>query len=558
MASSRVEVVTYFALRLLLLSSVLLPLILFELRQRAYLIFGIGWVVVCLLLANPLHRSLGIAPEQVGLQFNYYFLVDFISLFCIVLIVSSFFFLQRISREYEKRHTLLLIALQVSNEELTHNKQSLEVTTQELFATNQTLREQNEQIDAQKTLLQVCLEENYKVNEQLQQAKEEIQTLLEEQLRQSELKFQELTESITEMFFALDNKLQFLYWNKACERLTGKPAKAVLGTSVYEMFPTFRGRRTEATLQNVLASKQPVSYEYWDKITYTHFEVNIFPSNMGLVILLKDITDKKKKAWQVEQLNEQLLISNRELNQRNFELDQIVYKISHDIRSPLASVLGLVNLLQLEEMGEGVREYTIKIGGQILKLDRFTKLMLEFARTTRSALQCHQIDFEQLKNQCLAELEYLPHFARLHVTLHQEGLPLYTDALHMQIIFANLVANAIKYQYVERNLSYLHILITVHEKEAQMVFKDNGIGIDKEYLPRIFDMFFRASTQSNGSGLGMYIVKQTVEKLGGKVELESILGEGTIVTIKIPNRVSRNEKTIFSASAGVSKVESIQ
>ncbi len=410
---------------------------------------------------------------------------------------------------------------------------------------NEELRRANFQMAALNDELSATLLEYNQVNEQLIKANREINNLMEERLNQSELKFKELTESITETFFALDNQLNFLYWNKACEQLTGRSAAEVIGTSLYSMFPTFRGGRTETTLLSVLAGRQPVNYEHLDKATGKYFEVWVFPSKTGLSVLLKDITEKKKKESEVLCLNAELSRRNQELDernteldQRNFELDQIVYKISHDIRSPLASVLGLLQLMRLEGITGGVEEYLSRMQEQITKLDRFTKSMLDFARITRSEVQQEAVDFGVLLNQCLSELEYMPHFARLSFRLQVEGGTLSSDLFRLRIIFSNLLANSVKYQHLERSGPYLHIKITVHEDEALLVFEDNGIGIDQQYVPKIFDMFFRASEQSTGSGLGMYIVKQTVEKLGGWVDLESALGEGTKVIIRIPNKVN--------------------
>jgi PAS domain S-box-containing protein len=418
---------------------------------------------------------------------------------------------------------------------------------------NKELRRANAQMVTLNEELRVTLLEYDQVNEQLIEANREINNLMEERLNQSELKFRELTESITEMFFALDNNLNFLYWNKACEKLTGKPAPELIGKSVYGMFPAFRGGRAETVLLSVLKSRQPTNYEHLDKITGKYFEVWVFPSKAGLSVLVKDITEKKKKESEILCLNAELSRRNQELDernteldQRNFELDQIVYKISHDIRSPLASVLGLLQLMRLEGLTGGVEEYLTRMQGQISKLDRFTKAMLDFARTTRSEVQHQAIDFKGLLSQCLSELEYMPHFARLHFGLQVEGQPLFSDSFRLRIILSNLLANSVKYQHLERQQSFLRISVRVQQEQATLVFEDNGIGIKEQHVPKIFDMFFRASEQSTGSGLGMYIVKQTVEKLGGSIGLESTFGEGTRVTIRIPNQTNDPVRTSAS------------
>jgi signal transduction histidine kinase len=163
--------------------------------------------------------------------------------------------------------------------------------------------------------------------------------------------------------------------------------------------------------------------------------------------------------------------------------------------------------------------------------------MLDYSRTTRTTITTQEVDFQHLIACCIKELEFMPHFARLQVQLCVQGEAFYSDAFRLQVILSNLLTNAVKYQYLGRAESQVTISVQLDKQFAYLTITDNGIGIEEKYLPRIFDMFFRASEQSQGSGLGMYIVKQTVEKLGGTIRLESTFGEGTTVTLRIPNTI---------------------
>jgi PAS domain S-box-containing protein len=399
---------------------------------------------------------------------------------------------------------------------------------QEHTALNHTLTQANEEMAILNEELKSALENYNTANEQLQKANQEIQLLMGQRLSQSEQKFKELTESITDLFLAVDTELKYVYWNKACEALTGIPSQQVIGRHIQQVLPYFAG--SESMLLQIIAGGQPARYEYHHlhEKKEGYFEVSLFPSPIGLSILVKEITEKKRKEQQILELN-------KELTDRNFELDQIVYKISHDIRAPLTSVLGLINVLALEPMAAQVCNYIKLIENRILKLDQFTRSMLDFSRTTRSEQVKEQVDIEKTIDECKAELEYMPDFARLQFHLQVSSRAFYTDRLRLKIIFQNLIANAVKYQYVGRKQSYLSIRAEVNAKEAVISFEDNGIGIDEQYMPKLFGMFFRASEQSQGSGLGLYIVKQTVEKLAGSIHLESTLGEGTSIRVRIPN-----------------------
>ncbi len=102
----------------------------------------------------------------------------------------------------------------------------------------------------------------------------------------------------------------------------------------------------------------------------------------------------------------------------------------------------------------------------------------------------------------------------------------------------NLISNAIKYRRLENIFSEINIKITIDHLRAEIIFSDNGIGISESNLAKIFEMFYRATEQSDGSGIGLYIVKNAVEKLGGQIYVASRIGQGTRFNIILPNRIN--------------------
>ena len=113
-----------------------------------------------------------------------------------------------------------------------------------------------------------------------------------------------------------------------------------------------------------------------------------------------------------------------------------------------------------------------------------------------------------------------------------------SDPWRIGEIFRNLISNAIKYRKINGESCRVSIKVDVNSERALIVFKDNGIGISAENLSKIFEMFYRASEQSEGSGLGLYIVKNAVEKLEGLLSVKSKPGEGTTFEITLPNKVA--------------------
>jgi signal transduction histidine kinase len=286
-----------------------------------------------------------------------------------------------------------------------------------------------------------------------------------------------------------------------------------------------------------------------------HLEASLNPIKdpthkvIGATLFVRDISARKQfeeklrtlnegltsQNWQLAAQEEELKSTLEELSERNFELDQLMYKTSHDLRSPLSSILGLVHLANLDADKENHLVYLHKIEDRIKKLDEFIKSMLNYARVNRSEVVYEEINLNSIIDSCVQELQYLENFSSVKVNVSiKEDAPFKSDPLRIKIIFANIISNAYKY-YNPGVKSYLKVKAHITEEKVEIDFLDNGIGIKKEYLDRIFDMFYRATEKSQGSGLGMYIVKQAVDKLRGSIKAKSVFGDGTSIKIILPN-----------------------
>lgn len=241
---------------------------------------------------------------------------------------------------------------------------------------------------------------------------------------------------------------------------------------------------------------------------------------------------KRKKAERT------LRRQNEELIKINKELDSFVYSVSHNLRAPLMSVLGLINLVQLENKNRDntMNDYFQMMQQSVHKLDDTLKEILDYSRNARSALDVSEIDIRRLVEESFERFKYIE--GSEEITKSVEGgekIPFYTDTYRLSVIINNLVSNAIKYRDVHKDDNHLRVTINVTDRELLLLISDNGIGISADYIPRIFDMFFRASERSDGAGLGLYIVRETVEKLRGTIEVESEVGKGTSFKITLPN-----------------------
>jgi signal transduction histidine kinase len=228
---------------------------------------------------------------------------------------------------------------------------------------------------------------------------------------------------------------------------------------------------------------------------------------------------------------------NEELIKINQELDSFVYSVSHNLRAPLMSVLGLINLVQLENKSgnRNLDGYFEMMQHSIHKLDDTLKEILDYSRNARSALSITEVDIKKMILDSFERLKYMEGSENVRKAVEvSDDIRFQTDAYRLSVIINNIVSNALKYRDAQKQDSYLVVKADLSDAGLTLTFHDNGIGISDDYLRKIFDMFFRATERSEGAGLGLYIVKETVEKLQGKIDVESSVGEGTTFKVIIP------------------------
>ncbi len=263
--------------------------------------------------------------------------------------------------------------------------------------------------------------------------------------------------------------------------------------------------------------------EEWVYRRHTVMERSRSGKPKQLLINLTLITEKKE--------------AEQELLKTNYELDSFVYRSSHDLRAPLRSILGLVNILHLEPDPQAQKEYLDLIEKSVKKLDSFIADMTDFSRNSRLEMEAKAVDFEQLLKDTIENLQYMEKAPKIRI--EQEislQAPFYSDNKRLSILFQNLLSNAIKYHNFQQESPFVKVSVRDSLPTGiEVCFQDNGQGIQDEHLLRIFDMFYRANSEAQGSGLGLYIVAQVVERLKGRIEVVSIFGQGSTFTLYLPS-----------------------
>lgn len=248
---------------------------------------------------------------------------------------------------------------------------------------------------------------------------------------------------------------------------------------------------------------------------------------------------------QVEDRTEKIQEQNRQLQKSNFELDYLIYRVSHDVRGPIVSALGLIALIRTEVKNPQALEYIEILCELIHKLDVLVKDLIELSQNARLEIESELIDWQTLYEEALLKNHIHSNFHKIVKDVNiQAYSDFYTDKQRLLVILTNLISNAIKYADTSKETPFLSVKIEVNEHKSYIKIKDNGQGIGSTHLLKVFDMFYRATDKSPGSGLGLYIVKEIVERLGGTVQVESKINKGSCFEIQLPNLLQQAEPHI--------------
>lgn len=227
-----------------------------------------------------------------------------------------------------------------------------------------------------------------------------------------------------------------------------------------------------------------------------------------------------------------LLDKNDQLQKANAELDRFVYSASHDLRAPLSSLLGLIEVAKLDHAS--VDRYLDMMKAKIHDLEDFIKEIISYSRNARTEVKKQPVNLRQTVEEVTEALTFSVGNPDVQIeNLVAEDMVVNTDSMRLKIVLSNLIDNALKYRDDKKAKPFIRIEAADRDGVKVITVKDNGVGIDQLYIDRIFQMFFRASENSKGSGLGLYIVKETLNKINGSIQVESNLGAGTTFMVRI-------------------------
>ena len=268
---------------------------------------------------------------------------------------------------------------------------------------------------------------------------------------------------------------------------------------------------------------------------YTHEMLTLIASiNFGTALIASSVLVSLLIKMNQESAK-QLCENNKLLAKTNAELDSFVYSTSHDLRAPLSSLKGLINIADnVQDIAE-LKYYLVLMKGRVDSMNSFINEITDYSRNNRKEVGKEHVNLKELAIEVWEDLKFSPDATNIHFEMQfEETVELISDKSRLKVILSNLISNAIRYHERRKENQYIRLCHAVSGQGFYLKVEDNGQGIGPEYHQKIFDMFYRGNESSKGSGLGLYIVKETLEKLSGRISLDSKPGKGSSFTLSFP------------------------
>lgn len=364
---------------------------------------------------------------------------------------------------------------------------------------------------------------------------------IDEKLNRLKLFYENILNHLPSQVVVLNERAEIVYLNEAMEQANPFLADFI-DKSIHQIETS--GKQTQVIVKNLqkyfqiaLTGKEPVSYNETFIVKRKRMQLLgtalpfwLAKDHVHIILSFTDVT-------QLNRFQKDILRKNTELQKVNSELDNFVYRVSHDLRSPLLSIKGILGLLEFESTSTEMKEYHHLIDDSVTRMDFSIKDILEYSRNSRLDVKKESINIRKMVEEIFDDIKFS---SSLPIVLEfEQGSEefLFSDALRINVLLKNLIGNSVKYR---RNISESFIRFGMETKKnyIQITIADNGKGIAKKKIKKVFDMFYRGSSDSLGSGLGLYICREIITKLKGKIFIESELDQGTRVIIQLPLKKS--------------------
>ena len=410
----------------------------------------------------------------------------------------------------------------------------------------------------------VALNENNSLYLETKRENEE-RKAAEEALKESERRLADIIDFLPDATMVIDKGGKVISWNRAMEVMTGVKAEVTIGKGDYEYALPFYGQRRLILIDLVLNPQEEIEKNYLNIERKGKGDVligEVYIPNLkggeaylqgiaaalydsrdnivGAIESIRDISERKRAEEALHKAHDglELRVKERtsELEARNAEMERFIYTVSHELRSPLISASGIMGFLRQDlEKGDAKRTETDLrlIEGAMTKMDQLLGEILELSRIGRVSNPPEDVSFDAIAKDALDQEAEKLRSRGVEVSIANDLPIVRVDRKRITEVMVNLLENSIKYMGDQAHPK-IEIGHRKDEKETVFFVRDNGVGIDPPQQEKVFGLFYRLDPKSEGTGVGLTIVKRIIEVHGGRIWIESELGKGCTVCFTCP------------------------
>ncbi|MEQ8477246.1 MAG: ATP-binding protein [Fulvivirga sp.] len=336
----------------------------------------------------------------------------------------------------------------------------------------------------------------------------------------SELRFQNLTESIADVFFALDAHLNVIFWNSVAEKEFDK--KVLPGSKLFALFPKWTNDQIGHAISSTMENFEPSTFKLQHKNgeTAQYFEGTVSKSGQGVSVLLRKVTETYLNRQRLELLNT--------------ELETLLYRIGHDLKGPISSVLGLLNIMKISEKIEKT-EFIEMMETRMNNLESILKVLKDVAQIKYSSPNAQLLNLKDCLSAICDAIVSEEMYDNVNIKLNEgEEINCWGELALFKSIIQNLIENGIKYGENKHGKVEIDIDYKKVDDKVVISISDYGRGIPEDMHSKIFEMFYRGNEKSQGSGMGLYIVRHALGRMGGTILIDKEYKQGACFKIIMP------------------------
>ena len=383
---------------------------------------------------------------------------------------------------------------------------------------------------------------------------DQIKSLLRRQLMERDLRYrlterEDVLRSISEVFFSVDHEFRYTFFNEKAEQVGGQSAEKIMGKNMWDTFPFLRNTEFHRQMIQAAKDRRMTSAEYLGPITGGVFDMRIFPSAGGLSVLFVDITARKKAEEALKRTQAEVLAANTnleraveerkaQLHEANERLEELLYSIAHDLRSPLRSMQGFAQTF-VEDfaslLNDQAKGYAQRMTSAAQLMDRMLADLIELSRVTKTELELRPVSLADTWKCATAQLEEKIKKTEAQIHAAPELGEVTANPTLLTQVMSNLLGNALKFTRKGVRPEIKLWTEAFENRFLGIYVEDNGIGIDPRYREKIFRVFERLNgSEYEGTGIGLSIARKAVERMKGQLDFTSIPGAGTKFCVKLP------------------------